>query len=92
MSAGDTAMNTAHGATWLEQTTASTRRISTFFKTCWEALQERREYQRLQADLFNLSDGELMDIGIMRGEIDYVASNRSVDPRGGRCLCGPDRS
>jgi uncharacterized protein YjiS (DUF1127 family) len=29
-----------------------------------------------------LNDFELQDIGITRGEIDYVASNRSIDPRG----------
>jgi uncharacterized protein YjiS (DUF1127 family) len=32
--------------------------------------------------LCDLSDRELMDIGTTRGEIDYVASNRLVDPRG----------
>src|SRR5258708_37159493 len=30
----------------------------------------------------HLSDRELMDIGTTRGEIDYVASNRGIDPRG----------
>jgi uncharacterized protein YjiS (DUF1127 family) len=29
-----------------------------------------------------LSDLELQDIGIARGLIDYVAMNRSIDPRG----------
>ncbi|WP_334379249.1 MULTISPECIES: DUF1127 domain-containing protein [unclassified Bradyrhizobium] len=29
----------------------------------------------------HLTDSELADIGITRGEIDYVACNRSVDPR-----------
>src|SRR5260221_2046187 len=38
--------------------------------------------QRLRADLSCLNDFELQDIGISRGEIDYVASNRSIDPRG----------
>jgi uncharacterized protein YjiS (DUF1127 family) len=32
--------------------------------------------------LYDLSDRELMDIGATRGEIDYVALNRSIDPRG----------
>jgi uncharacterized protein YjiS (DUF1127 family) len=32
--------------------------------------------------LCDLSDRELMDIGISRGEIDYVASNPGIDPRG----------
>ena len=38
--------------------------------------------KRIQARLFDLRDRELHDIGISRGEIDYVASNRDVDPRG----------
>ena len=75
-------MNTAHGATALGQTTVSTRRVSSFFKTYWGAFQERRKRQRLRATLCDLSDRELMDIGTTRGEIDYVASNRGIDPRG----------
>ena len=75
-------MNTAHSAMWLEQTAVSTRRVSSFFKTYWGAFQERRKRQRLRATLCDLSDRELMDIGTTRGEIDYVASNRLVDPRG----------
>jgi hypothetical protein len=39
--------------------------------------------QKLRAALFGLSDRELMDIGIARDEIDYVASHRSIDPRSG---------
>ena len=75
-------MSTTYGATGLGQTAASTRRVSSFFWRYWDAFQERRERQRLQAVLYDLSDRELMDIGATRGEIDYVASNRSFDPRG----------
>jgi uncharacterized protein YjiS (DUF1127 family) len=75
-------MSTTYGATGLGQTAVSTRRVSSFFKTYWGALQERRKRQRLRATLCDLSDRELMDIGTTRGEIDYVASNRSFDPRG----------
>ena len=32
--------------------------------------------------LCDLSDRELMDIGTTRGEIDYIASNQGIDPRG----------
>jgi len=32
--------------------------------------------------LSKLSDTELMDIGTTRGEIDYVAAHRGIDPRG----------
>ncbi|WP_271554595.1 DUF1127 domain-containing protein [Bradyrhizobium sp. CCBAU 45394] len=38
----------------------------------------------MRSDLCNLSDRELMDIGISRGEVDYVATNRDADPRGFR--------
>ncbi|MDF0578582.1 DUF1127 domain-containing protein [Bradyrhizobium yuanmingense] len=79
-------MSTIYGATRLGQTAASTRRVSSLFKTYWSALQERRKRQRLRATLCNLSDRELMDIGTTRGEIDYVASNRLVDPRGIRSV------
>ena len=75
-------MNTAHDATWLEQTSASTRRVSSLFWRYWGAFQERRKRQRLRATLCDLNDRELQDIGIARGEIDYVASNRAIDPRG----------
>ena len=43
-----------------------------------------RKRQSLQAALCALSDRELMDIGTTRAEIDYVASNRGIDPRGTR--------
>ena len=70
------------GATGFGQTAASRRRVSSFFKGYWDAFQERRKRQRLRATLCDLSDWELMDIGTTRGEIDYVASNRGIDPRG----------
>ena len=41
-----------------------------------------RERQRVRNRLQDLSDWELQDIGISRGEIDYFASNRDSDPRG----------
>jgi uncharacterized protein YjiS (DUF1127 family) len=75
-------MSTTYGATGLGQTAASTRRVSSFFKRYWGAFQERRKRQRLRVTLCDLSDRELMDIGTTRGEIDYVASNRGIDPRG----------
>src|SRR6266436_8305479 len=79
---GDAAMSTTFGATGLGQTAASTRRVSSFLNRYWGAFQERRKHQGLRATLCDLSDRELMDIGTTRGEIDYVASNRGIDPRG----------
>ena len=75
-------MSTTYSTTGLTQTTASTPRVSSAFKNFWGAFQEWRKWERLRADLCDLSDRELMDIGITRGEIDYVASNRNTDPRG----------
>jgi uncharacterized protein YjiS (DUF1127 family) len=42
--------------------------------------------QKLHAALSDLTDRELMDIGTTRGEIDYVLSNRDIDPRGIRSV------
>ena len=77
-------MSTTYGATGLGQTAVSTRRVSAFFRRYWDAYQERRERERLRSVLSSLNDWELQDIGMTRGEIDYVASNRSIDPRGVR--------
>jgi uncharacterized protein YjiS (DUF1127 family) len=75
-------MSTTYGATGLGKPAASTRRVSSFFWRYWRAFQERRKRQSLRVTLCDLSDRELMDIGTSRGEIDYVASNRGIDPRG----------
>jgi uncharacterized protein YjiS (DUF1127 family) len=75
-------MSTTYGATGRGQTAVSTRRVSSFFRTYWAAFQEQRKRQRIRATLCHLSDRELMDIGTTRGEIDYVASNGGIDPRG----------
>ena len=73
-------MSTTHGTSWLERTSVST--LSGFIWKYWDAFQERRERQKLRTTMSDLSDWELMDIGITRGEIDYVASHRGIDPRG----------
>ena len=75
-------MNTTFSTTAFAQTTGSTRRVSSLFWRYWGAFQEQRKRQRLRGTLCDLNDRELQDIGIARGEIDYVASNRSIDPRG----------
>jgi uncharacterized protein YjiS (DUF1127 family) len=77
-------MSLTYGATGWRPVVTSFRRITSFFKRYWGAFQERRERQRLRLALCDLSDRELMDIGTTRGEIDYVASNRGIDPRGVR--------
>jgi uncharacterized protein YjiS (DUF1127 family) len=74
-------MHVTHGATSTRQTTASTQRLLTLLRPYWAAFQEWRSRARLRADLYELNERELQDIGITRGEVDYVASNRSGDPR-----------
>jgi uncharacterized protein YjiS (DUF1127 family) len=75
-------MSTMHSTTWLEQTSISTRSVSSFIWKYWNAFQGRREREKLRAAMSDLSDRELTDIGTTRGEIDYVASHRGIDPRG----------
>jgi uncharacterized protein YjiS (DUF1127 family) len=79
---GDTATSTTYNSTtWLERTSASTRYASGLIWKYWDAIQERRDRQKLRSALSDLSNRELMDIGTTRGEIDYVVSNRGIDPR-----------
>jgi uncharacterized protein YjiS (DUF1127 family) len=75
-------MSTTYGTTRLERTSASTRPISRLIRQYWQAFRQRREREKLRATLSDMSDRELMDIGTARGEIDYVASHRDIDPRG----------
>ena len=74
-------MSTIRETTELGPVTAR-RQVYSPLETYWNAFQEWRKRQRLRATLCDLSDRELMDIGTTRGEIDYVAFNRGIDPRG----------
>jgi uncharacterized protein YjiS (DUF1127 family) len=75
-------MYTALGAAELKRATKPTQRVSNFLGSCWGAFQQWRKRDRLRTELYGLNDRELMDIGTTRGEIDYVASHRGIDPRG----------
>ena len=66
----------------LGQPSGSTRQIPGFIRRCWNALQERRKCAKVRAALYGLNDRDLHDIGIAHGNIEYVASNPDVDPRG----------
>jgi uncharacterized protein YjiS (DUF1127 family) len=75
-------MSTIHDTRELGQAVVSIGGLSSFFRKYWRAIQEWRDRERLRAALDQLSDKDLRDIGITRGEIDYVArAARSVDPR-----------
>ena len=74
-------MSTIRGTTELGPVTAR-RQVYSPLEAYWKAFQEWRKRRRLLANLWDLSDRELMDIGITRCEIDYLASHRGCDPRG----------
>jgi uncharacterized protein YjiS (DUF1127 family) len=75
-------MSTIHGNT--ELTATGKRQVYSPLETYWNAFQDWRKRERMRAELCRLTDSELMDIGITRGEVDYLASNRSIDPTGFR--------
>jgi uncharacterized protein YjiS (DUF1127 family) len=75
-------MSTSYDTIRLARTSGSIKPVG-FLERFWSALLDRLERQRVHAILSALSDHELLDIGTARGEIDYVASHRDIDPRGG---------
>lgn len=58
---------------------ASTRSVLGLLRRVWLAFQERRRRQSLRINLHELSDRELMDIGLTRSEIDYLTPQRAID-------------
>ena len=76
-------MSTIHGTTEFAPATAR-RPYYSPLEAYWDAFCEWRKRERLRSRLCRLSDAELIDIGITRGEIDYVVSNPTIDPTGVR--------
>jgi uncharacterized protein YjiS (DUF1127 family) len=74
-------MSTIRGTTALGSVTAK-RQVYSPLETYWNLFQEWRKRRRLLTKLRDLSDRELMDIGITRSEIDYLTSHRGCNPRG----------
>jgi len=60
-------------------TAAMMRSVLGLLARYWRAFQEQRHRESLRATLQDLSDRELMDIGVTRAEIDYIAPHRAVD-------------
>jgi len=77
-------MSTIYGTARLGPATAERRAVYSPLEAYWNAFQDWRKRERLRTQLCRLTDSELMDIGITRGEIDYVVSNRGIDPTGFR--------
>ena len=72
-------MSTIQETTELRPATAK-RQVYSPLEAYWNAFQAWRKREKLRTELCRLTDNELADIGITRGEIDYVASNRSISP------------
>ena len=70
-------MSTIHGATELRQATAK-RQVYSPLEIYWDAFRQWRKRERLRTQLCQLTERELTDIGITRGEIDYIASKRRI--------------
>ncbi len=77
-------MNATQNAIEVGQATASAQHVFSFFTRYREAFQAWRKRESLRAELCGLNDRELTDLGITRCEVDYVASNRFIEPRGSR--------
>ena len=72
-------MSTIQDTIELRPATAK-RQVYSPLEAYWNAFQEWRKRGKLRTELCHLTDSELADIGITRGEIDYVASNRLISP------------
>ncbi|WP_050421953.1 DUF1127 domain-containing protein [Bradyrhizobium tropiciagri] len=75
-------MDTPYNVAGSPQAIAPARSRFAVIGRYWTALLDWELRVQIRDRLTNLSDRELRDIGIARGEIDYVASHRATDPRG----------
>ena len=46
---------------------------------CWRAFRRWRQRESLRVSLHDLSDRELMDIGLTPGDIDYMVAGRAIE-------------
>jgi uncharacterized protein YjiS (DUF1127 family) len=58
---------------------ASTRSVLSLLEGYWGAFRKWRQRERLRVRLHELSDRELMDIGLTSGEIDYIVAGRAIE-------------
>ena len=69
-------MSTIHEITKPQHPATTNGQTYSPLEAYWKAFQEWRRRRRSLANLRDLTDRELMDIGITRGEIDCLASRR----------------
>jgi uncharacterized protein YjiS (DUF1127 family) len=77
-------MSTIYVTTAFGRTTTPMRRALSVFEKCLNMLYEWHQRNALRGVMYNLSDRELQDVGMTRGEIEYVTRSRFADPRGAR--------
>jgi uncharacterized protein YjiS (DUF1127 family) len=58
---------------------ASTRNVLRSLSEYWRAFRERRQRNRLRLSLHDLSERQLMDIGLTSGDIDCIAAHRAFE-------------
>ena len=73
-------MSTIQGTTEFGSATAK-RQVYSPLEAYWNAFQEWRKRGRLRTELCRLTDNELADIGLTRGEIDhFLQTGLSIRP------------
>ena len=58
---------------------ASTRNVLGLLRGYWRAFRKRRQRERLRVNLHDLSDRELIDIGLTASDIDYIVAGRAIE-------------
>jgi uncharacterized protein YjiS (DUF1127 family) len=58
---------------------ASTRSVFGLLQRCWRAFRKWRQRESLRVSLHDLSERELMDIGLTSGDIDYIVAGRAIE-------------
>ncbi|MBR0897318.1 DUF1127 domain-containing protein [Bradyrhizobium tropiciagri] len=58
---------------------ASTRSLPGLLQRCWRAFRNWQQRRSLRVSLRDLSDRELMDIGVTPSDIDYIAAHRALE-------------
>jgi uncharacterized protein YjiS (DUF1127 family) len=62
-----------------KEATDDTRNVLSLLKQYWRSFCVWRQRQSSQTTLHDLSDKELKDIGVTRGQIDHIAPHRAID-------------
>lgn len=58
---------------------ASTWSVLSLLRGCWCAFRNWRQRERLRISLHDLSERELMDIGLTSSDIDYIVALRAIE-------------